>query len=338
LGKSHSDKDEPTSTSSSFRKKNVSFCSTTTTGSYHTARDYDTDSSRANDTDYFSPDEDDDEFFDLSPDDGLEVISFGDRIVSSPERKRPSPLSPEEEELYEVFQQVDHLNDGTGEEQTKAYNLLKTEEPQYSENAELLWRLAKATRNMAAIQEKLGNNKEKETLIFEAYDFAEKALSFNKDHAEIHKWYAILAGARGEFLGIRERVQSGNVFKKHIDHALELNPRDSTLHHLLGRFCYEVSQLSWLERQAAATLFGEVPSSSFEEALDHFQAAEKLRPKGWKENRLFIAKCNIQLGDYRSAALWLQQAFDAPIVTPDDETVQKEVWELQVRYSSYADL
>ncbi|XP_064122679.1 regulator of microtubule dynamics protein 1-like isoform X1 [Macrobrachium nipponense] len=338
LEKAQLDRD-PVVSRSAFRKKTVSFSSTTTTGSYHTAREYDTDSSRANDTDYYSPDEDDDEFFDLSPDDSLEVITFGKQHpTSSPERSRLLPLSLEDESLYEDLQQVDVLNDGTAEDQTKAYQLLKKELQAYSQNAEVLWRLAKATKNMAAIQEKLGNVKEREKLIFEAYDYAARALKLNEEHPEIHKWYAILSGARGEFLGIKERVQSGNVFKEHIDRALDLNPDDSTLHHLLGRFCFEVSQLSWLERRAAATLFGEVPSSSFEEALQHFQAAEELRSSGWKENRLFIAKCYIQLSNYIAAASWLQRAFDAPIITPDDEIVHKEVWELQVKYASYTDL
>ncbi|XP_068239344.1 regulator of microtubule dynamics protein 1-like isoform X2 [Palaemon carinicauda] len=329
---------EPVVSRSAFRKKTVSFSSTTTTGSYHTARDYDTDSSRANDTDYYSPDEDDDEFFDLSPDNSLEVISFGSHPLSSPERRQLTPLSLEDEELYEVLQQVDDLNDGTGEDQAKAYHLLKKELQAYPQNAEVLWRLAKATKNMSVIPEKLGDVKEREKLIFEAYDYAARALKLNDEHPEIHKWYAILSGARGEFLGIKERVQSGNVFKEHIDRALELNPDDSTLHHLLGRFCFEVSQLSWLERRAAATLFGEVPSSNFEEALQHFQAAEELRASGWKENRLFIAKCYIQLSNYSAAASWLNRAFEAPIISPDDEIVHKEVWELQVKYASYSDL
>ena len=60
------------SNSSSERKKSVSFCSNTSTGTYKTAKDgYSSDSSATKsnyDTDYFSPDEDD-EFFDLSPSD-----------------------------------------------------------------------------------------------------------------------------------------------------------------------------------------------------------------------------------------------------------------------------
>lgn len=67
----------------------------------------------------------------------------------------------------------------------------------------------------------------------------------------------------------------------------------------------------------AAALFAEVPSATFEETLEHFMAAEKLRPSGWKENRLFIAKCYILMNDFSLASAWLEQAASAPSVTPD---------------------
>lgn len=81
--------------------------------------------------------------------------------------------------------------------------------------------------------------------------------------------------------------------------------------------CWQVAQLSWLERRVAAALFAEVPSSTYEEALDHFMAAEKLRPTGWKENRLFIAKCYILMNEFSQASAWLEQAASASNVTPD---------------------
>ncbi|XP_045601198.1 regulator of microtubule dynamics protein 1 [Procambarus clarkii] len=317
--------------SSSFRKKTVSFSSTTTSSSYKTAHEYDTDNSKATDTDYYSPDEDEDEFFDLTPEDGDEGIIFGGNGTN--EREQLESLSTEDNRLCHLLEQVDALSDGTGDDQTQAFNLLKSEEELYLDNAEFLWRLAKATKNQAIIQEKFGNEKAKENLIFDAYNYAAKALELDENNAEIHKWYAILAGARGEYLGITERVKSGNIFKNHIDRALELKPKDSTLHHLLGRFCFEVSQLSWLERKAATALFGEVPSSTYEEALRHFLAAEELKSSGWKENRLFVAKCHIQMSNYSAASTWLERASKAPVVTPDDEIVQNEVWVLQQKYS-----
>ena len=60
---------------------------------------------------------------------------------------------------------------------------------------------------------------------------------------EAHKWYAISLGSRGEFQGVKEKILDGFEFKKHIDAAAELNPGDHITQHLLGRFCYEVSQV-----------------------------------------------------------------------------------------------
>lgn len=42
---------------------------------------------------------------------------------------------------------------------------------------------------------------------------------------------------------MREKIEDGYVFKQHVDKALALRPDDPSLHHLLGRFKYEVSVL-----------------------------------------------------------------------------------------------
>lgn len=319
------------STRSPRFRKTVSFSSTATTASYRTALEGDSDNSRANDTDYFSPDEDDDEFFDLSADESEGAIVFGSQGDDG--RLKGEDDQPEDDQLSRLLEQVDSLVEGCEEDQTQAYNLLKAEEQLYCKNAEFLWRLAKSTRNMSCIEEKHGNLENKKTYIFDAYSHAARALELDERSAEVHKWYGILAGAKGEFLSTKERIHNGQLFKLHIDRALEIKPRDATLHHLLGRFCYEVAQLSWLERRVAAALFAEVPSATFEETLEHFMAAEKLRPSGWKENRLFIAKCYILMNDFSLASAWLEQAASAPSVTPDDEIVHKEIQELQSKYS-----
>ena len=46
--------------------------------------------------------------------------------------------------------------------------------------------------------------------------------------------------------------------------------------HLLGRFCYEVAELSWWERKMASTLFADPPNATMEEAKEHFMAAEQV--------------------------------------------------------------
>jgi hypothetical protein len=73
--------------------------------------------------------------------------------------------------------------------------------------------------------------------------YAEQALTLDESHAEAHKWFAVTVGSRGEFLGVNERIEAGSLFKKHVDKALALQPRDPYLHYLLGRFNYEVNIL-----------------------------------------------------------------------------------------------
>lgn len=70
-------------------------------------------------------------------------------------------------------------------------------------------------------------------------------------------------------------------------------------------------------RKVGQAIYGDIPTSTFEEALRYFQAAENLRPDGWKENRLFVAKCYQQLGDMEQCIQWLQQAREVSIITPD---------------------
>ena len=67
----------------------------------------------------------------------------------------------------------------------------------------------------------------------------------------------------------------------------------------------------------AITRFSSPPESTVPEAIDHFLTAENLKPEGWKENRLFIAKCYIAMGDYAQAVTWLDKADSIPLASPD---------------------
>lgn len=78
-------------------------------------------------------------------------------------------------------------------------------------------------------------------------------------------------------------------FKEHVEKAVSLKPEDPTLHHLLGRWCFEVANLSWLERKAAGMLFADPPTATNEEAMEHLLKADKLLP-AWKENILLLSK------------------------------------------------
>lgn len=72
-----------------------------------------------------------------------------------------------------------------------------------------------------------------------------RALELNPESAEIHKWFAILIGSRSELVSTKDKINDGHLFKKHVDEALKIDPKDPSLHHMLGRFAFEVSSLKW---------------------------------------------------------------------------------------------
>ena len=73
---------------------------------------------------------------------------------------------------------------------------------------------------------------------------------------------------------------------------------DHTLHpllplhplHLLHRY-FEVAGLSWTLRKIAAAVFASPPTGTYDEALAHFMAAEKINPGFYIKNRLMIGEC-----------------------------------------------
>ncbi|KAJ8976753.1 hypothetical protein NQ317_019416 [Molorchus minor] len=166
------------------------------------------------------------------------------------------------------------------------------------ENAEILWRIGKVHHKLSDksndtdfIQEQIAKGVEACTL----------ALKLKPDSSEVHKWYAILIGSRSDFVSLQEKISDGHLFKQHVDEAIALNPTDPTLHHMLGRFKYEIAGLKWYERKVAAALFSEPPNATYPDALLHFLEAEKLANFEWKENKLMIAKCKIAESEYQEA-------------------------------------
>ena len=232
-----------------------------------------------------------------------DYISHAERLSLEIQKLREHEETEEErkqrQDILHLFETVDGHMEGQAELQKRAYEMLTEKDNQpLCENGEFLWRLCKSTYLMAVAVGLKGDQAKKQELIFLAVDHGERAIHKDDNSSEAHKWFAIALGSRGEYLGIKEKILDGFEFKKHIDKASELAPQDHTIHHLLGRFCYEVAELSWWERKMAATLFADPPVATMEEARGHFTAAETLKPDGWIENRQFLAKCCINLQAY----------------------------------------
>ena len=146
------------------------------------------------------------------------------------------------------------------------------------------------------------------------------------------KWYCASIGKITKFVGIKQKIKYGHEFKEHIDKAIKLDPNDYLLHFMLGRFCFELSSLSWLERRIASTLFGQVPSSNFNEALTAFIRCDKLKPK-WKDNYLWVAKTLIQLKRKEDAKKWVTLALALHSANVLDEMAHRQLIKLKTKHN-----
>ncbi|XP_043736001.1 regulator of microtubule dynamics protein 1 isoform X3 [Cervus elaphus] len=130
--------------------------------------------------------------------------------------------------IDEILEQADYLYE-SGETE-KLYQLLT----QYkeSEDAELLWRLARASRDVAQLSGT--SEEEKKVLVYEALEYAKRALEKNESSFAAHKWYAICISDVGDYEGIKAKIANAYIIKEHFEKAIELNPKDATSIHLMG--------------------------------------------------------------------------------------------------------
>jgi regulator of microtubule dynamics protein 3 len=242
--------------------------------------------------------------------------------------------SHDSDETALLFMKADRLFEGTDKDKQEALDLLTKKKSKLLDDANFIWRLAKATYFKSQI---VGakNKEEQKRLVYSAKDLANDALQIDEKNSNAHKWFAIALGSTNDYESVKVKIQNGYDFKIHIERAIELNPTDPTAHYLLGRWCFGVYMLSWVERRAAATLFAAPPTATVDESLDHFLEADRLKPGTWKENLLFIGKCYVQKRDYSTAVQWLEKADVLPTMGQDDEQSQQEITSLLSQYDSY---
>ncbi len=118
--------------------------------------------------------------------------------------------------------------------------------------------------------------------------------------------------------------------KRHASRACELNPEDSGTLHLLGRWCYSLASVTWIERKTASALFSTPPSSSYEEALQYFLKASEVRSLAdlvpfrrrpppfqlddtFAKNHIFVGDCYVALKKLGQAKSWYKKALDVPL-------------------------
>ncbi|NXW60968.1 RMD2 protein, partial [Eurystomus gularis] len=220
--------------------------------------------------------------------------------------------SEEEEELFNLLQQVDNLHKGSEDDKKEGFRLLLEKNDKYENCADFLWRLARAYGDLF---EMTTDAEEKRKYVTDVRTMTQTKL----------QQFAIMCGYMSQFESVQNKIRNGYLFKEHLDKAIELKPQDPFLYYLNGRWCYSVAQLSWIEKKVAAALFGTPPTSTVEEALQNFLKAEEMHPGYSKCNYVYLAKCYKDLGQKNNALKYCDSALSILSVTNEDKEAQKDL-------------
>uniref|UniRef100_A0A7S2SEN6 Regulator of microtubule dynamics protein 1 n=1 Tax=Mucochytrium quahogii TaxID=96639 RepID=A0A7S2SEN6_9STRA len=229
-------------------------------------------------------------------------------------------------EIEEVIKKLDELDSASAHQ--AAYDICMTEMDRARSNFELLWRVV---RVVFATSEDLKRSEGETSArrierLNQSLELAKGLLESFPEEYISHKWYAICAASDSGHRGTKQKMLGGFEFQKHTKIALELNPDDATLNYMLGRFNFEVAKLSWAERMGAKALFGQdPPSATFEEALQNFENACRLREGGAELGDLIeVARCQLKLKHKREAKVILEQIKNANALKDNDTEVIQE--------------
>ncbi|XP_029965967.1 regulator of microtubule dynamics protein 3-like [Salarias fasciatus] len=231
------------------------------------------------------------------------------------EAKPPRSPGPSGE-LALLLAQSDVLHTGDASLKAEGYRLLLENREEYGESREFLWRLARAYRDMYECAE---GPQDKVMYGQLGREEAEKALQKNGLTAECHKWFALATGLTTQHESLHGKMKSTKILKEHLDRALALRDDDPVVFYLLGRWCYVVATMDWLERMGASTVYQSPPSATLHDALRNFHKAEELSPGFCRKLRLYIAKCYKELDDQYESSRWTELALRTSSSTEDDE-------------------
>ena len=192
------------------------------------------------------------------------------------------------------------------------------------DDVEILWRLA---RGYFDLSDQTLDQELQIEYIDQGLPFAKKALNINPSSAKSNHWYAVMFGRQGQLQGTKQKILNSYDMKKYCLRAIEIDPGYDGSLHVMGRWHYNIADLSWIERNIASLVYATPPTGSFEEAIDYFKKAKKENPKDIR-HYLWLGKSFYAISDYASAKDILELGLKLEIDTESDQLLQNQIKDL----------
>jgi tetratricopeptide (TPR) repeat protein len=150
-----------------------------------------------------------------------------------------------------------------------------------------------------------------------AKNYASAALRVNQNSSEANCAMAFALGRISRVSTTKERVILAKDVKYYAENAIRLDPSNFRAYHILGRWNYDVSDLSMAERSFARLFYGRIPDASLEEAIADFEKSRSLYP-AFILNYYELARSYHRMGQDKKAIAYLRLLLGMPDLIYDD--------------------
>ncbi|HSN60276.1 MAG TPA: hypothetical protein VLR49_05055 [Ferruginibacter sp.] len=150
-----------------------------------------------------------------------------------------------------------------------------------------------------------------------ALGYANKAIAVAPLNDQANVSMAMILGKSTLTKSGKEKLKNARLIKKHLETALKTNPNNYLACHILGRWNYEIGNVSAVERAGAKIFYGGVPHGSIKNAIMYFEKSRSLMP-GFILNYLSLANAYHKDGQVNKAISILQMIQSFPVHTEDD--------------------
>jgi tetratricopeptide (TPR) repeat protein len=189
-------------------------------------------------------------------------------------------------------------------------------EPQ---NVPLLLRIARQFRHLMT---DASSNPEKLRLGGIALGYGQSAAALAPNDSDAQLSPAITYGKMLPLQGSKEQVDASPCIKAATDRAIRLDPRNDVAWHVLGRWHQALANVSGLKRALGGLIYGKLPTTTNEAAVDCFEKAIAINPNRLR-NYIELGRTYAQMGKNAEARLFIEKGLSMPNTEHDDPELKQ---------------
>lgn len=185
-----------------------------------------------------------------------------------------------------------------------------------------LYALAKCSELCSRIGAREPDTRSRDSYYEAAVIYAKNAIKLYPHSDEANVAMGIAIGRTTLLKSGKEKIAAAKEIRHYAETALKINPNNFKAWHIIGKWNYEVSNLSFMERAATKVFYGGLPSASLKNSIAAYERARTLNAS-FLLNYLELANAYKRNDEKQKALALLRTLLTLPSQTEDDPRIKK---------------